>query len=85
MKAKPDDADGEAVPVPDQPFPTAPRNFRLLKVIKDQAMIEDATGIFVVRKGDVLPDRTKVATLEQRDGKWVLVTDAGAAFAAVED
>lgn len=70
--------------MPAQPFPSAPRNFRLLKVIKGQAMIEDATGIFVVRRGDVLPDRTKVASLEQRDGKWVLVTDAGAAFSAIE-
>jgi hypothetical protein len=70
--------------LPAQPFPAAPRNFRLLKVIKDQAMIEDATGIFVVRKGDVLPDRTKVAGLEQRDGEWVLVTDKGAAYRAVE-
>ena len=70
--------------LPAQPFPAAPRNFRLLKVIKDQAMIEDATGIYVVRKGDVLPDRTKVADLEQRDGKWVLVTDGGAAYSAVE-
>lgn len=70
--------------LPAQPFPAAPRNFRLLKVIKDQAMIEDATGIYVVRKGDVLPDRTKVADLEQRDGKWVLVTDGGTAYSAVE-
>ena len=72
-------------PLPAQPFPSAPRNFRLLKVIKGQAMIEDATGIFVVRKGDVLPDRTKVTNLEQRDGKWVLLTDAGATYVASEN
>lgn len=71
--------------LPAQPFPAAPRNFRLLKVIKDQAMIEDATGIYVVRKGDVLPDRTKVAGLERREGEWVLVTDSGAAYSAVEN
>lgn len=71
--------------LPAQPFPTAPRDFRLLKVIKDQAMIEDATGIYVVRKGDVLPDRTKVVNLEQRDGKWVLVNDAGTAYSAAEN
>lgn len=70
--------------LPEQPYPAAPRNFRLLKVIKGQAMIEDATGIYVVRKGDVLPDRTKVANLEQREGKWVLVTDSGAAYSAAE-
>lgn len=71
--------------LPAQPFPAAPRDFKLLKVIKDQAMIEDGTGIFVVRKGDVLPDRTKVADLEQRDGKWVLVTDGGATYVATEN
>lgn len=71
--------------LPAQPFPSAPRNFRLLKVIKGQAMIEDGTGIFVVRKGDVLPDRTKVANLEQRDGKWVLLTDGGNTYIATEN
>jgi len=71
--------------LPAQPFPSAPRNFRLLKVIKGQAMIEDGTGIFVVRKGDVLPDRTKVSDLEQRDGKWVLVTDGGNTYVATEN
>src|SRR3989338_5190051 len=38
--------------VPAQPFPAAPREFRLLKVINDQAMIEDVQGIYVGRKGD---------------------------------
>jgi hypothetical protein len=71
--------------LPAQPFPSAPRGFRLLKVIKDQAMIEDATGIYVVHKGDVLPDQTKVAGLEQRDGKWVLLTDSGIAYTAHEN
>jgi hypothetical protein len=71
--------------LPAQPFPTAPRGFRLLKVIKDQAMIEDATGIYVVHKGDVLPDRTKVAELEERNGKWVLVTDKGSTYSATDD
>jgi hypothetical protein len=70
--------------MPAQPFPAAARSFRLLKVIKGQAMIEDATGIYVVRRGDVLPDQTKVADLEQRDGKWVLVTDGGKTYAADE-
>jgi hypothetical protein len=70
--------------LPSQPFPTAPRNFRLLKVINDQAMIEDVTGIYVVRQGDVLPDRTKVARLEKRDGTWVLLTDGGAAYTVAE-
>lgn len=78
------ETDGEQV-MPAQPFPAAPRNFRLLKVIKDRAMIEDATGIYVVYKGDVLPDRTKVADLERRDGKWVMVTDGGTTYSAAEE
>lgn len=77
--------DDSAESLPAQPFPAAPRGFRLLKVIKGQAMIEDATGIYVVHKGDVLPDQTKVADLEQRDGKWVLVTDTGAAYSAIDN
>lgn len=70
--------------LPEQPYPSAPRKFRLLKVINGQAMIEDANGIFVVRKGDVLPDRTKVAVLEQRQGTWVLISDTGAAYSVIE-
>ena len=59
--------------------------FATIEDAKAQAMIEDATGIYVVRRGDVLPDRTKVASLEQRDGKWVLVNDAGTAYSAIEN
>lgn len=68
--------------VPAQPFPAAPRAFRLLHVIKDKAMIEDRTGIYVVHAGDTLPDLSKVASLEQRDGKWVIVTDKGTVYGA---
>lgn len=80
-----EDTDTSIESLPAQPFPAAPRGFRLLKVIKGQAMIEDATGIYVVHKGDVLPDQTKVADLEERDGKWVLVTDKGTTYSAAED
>jgi hypothetical protein len=79
------ETDDSTQSLPAQPFPAAPRGFRLLKVIKDQAMIEDATGIYVVHKGDVLPDQTKVADLEKRDGKWVLVTDKGTAYSAIDN
>jgi hypothetical protein len=78
------DGDSEQA-LPAQPFPAAPRVFRLLKVIKGQAMVEDATGIYVVHEGDVLPDQSKVANLEQRDGRWVLVTTTGVAYAAIEN
>jgi len=71
--------------IPDQPFPSGPRSFRLLHVVKGQAMIEDRTGIYVVRRGDSLPDLSKVASLEERDGKWVIVTDKGVVYASGEN
>jgi hypothetical protein len=39
-------------------------------------MIEDEDGLWVVQKGSTLPDASKVASIEKRDGVWVLVTDA---------
>jgi hypothetical protein len=33
--------------------------------------------MYLVRVGSILPDNSRVATLEQRDGKWVIVTSAG--------
>jgi hypothetical protein len=71
----------EEASIPAQPFPAAPRVFRLLHVVKGQAMIEDRTGIYVVREGDTLPDLSKVTSLEERDGKWVIVTDKGIVYA----
>ena len=72
--------DHQEASVPDQPFPSGPRVFRLLHVVKGQAMIEDRTGIYVVRQGDSLPDLSKVTSLEERDGKWVIVTDKGVVY-----
>src|SRR5690242_5111954 len=63
----------------DQPFPgDAPRkpNFNLIEVANGRAMIEDADGIWVVQVGSPLPNDSRVASIEQRDGKWVLVTSA---------
>ena len=37
-------------------------------------MIEDDAGLWVVQPGSMLPDSSRVAAIEQRDGKWVLVT-----------
>jgi len=77
--------DNREASIPDQPFPSAPRVFRLLHVVKGQAMIEDRTGIYVVRQGDSLPDLSKVTSLEERDGKWVIVTDKGTVYAPSEN
>ncbi|MBW3097375.1 flagellar protein [Pseudohoeflea sp. DP4N28-3] len=59
-----------------QPFP-AVRDFRLLHVANGRALIEDASGIFVVRQGSVLPDQSTLTAMEERQGRWVLVTSRG--------
>ncbi len=59
-----------------QPFP-GKSGFRLLHVANGRALIEDKAGMYLVRVGSILPDNSRVATLEQRDGKWVIVTSAG--------
>ena len=48
--------------------------FRLVHVANGRAMIEDDAGLWVVQAGSMLPDSSRVAGIEQRDGKWVLVT-----------
>ncbi len=59
-----------------QPFPGR-GGFRLMHVSNGRALIEDAAGMYMVRIGSILPDNSRLATLEQRDGKWVIVTSAG--------
>ncbi len=59
-----------------QPFP-GKSGFRLLHVANGRALIEDKAGMYLVRVGSILPDNSRVATLEQRDGKWVIVTSTG--------
>ncbi|EDQ34583.2 hypothetical protein HPDFL43_00260 [Hoeflea phototrophica DFL-43] len=61
---------------PDQSFPGQPR-YRLLHVANGRALIEDKSGMYVVRIGSVLPDNSRLATLEERDGNWVIVTSNG--------
>ena len=60
----------------DQPFP-ASSGFKLLHVANGRALIEDPSGMYVVRVGSVLPDESRLATIEQRDGKWVIGTSKG--------
>lgn len=71
--------DDEGTPTPglsEQPFPAAAEEFRLVYAANGRAMIEDDTGLYVVQPGSRLPDNSRVATIEQRDGNWVLVTTA---------
>ncbi|MDX3926387.1 MAG: flagellar protein [Shinella sp.] len=59
-----------------QPLPGA-AGFRLMHVANGRALIEDTSGMYIVRIGSVLPDNSRLATLEQRNGKWVIVTSNG--------
>lgn len=59
-----------------QPLPV-PTGFRLMHVANGRALIEDSSGMYIVRVGSILPDNSRLATLEQRDGKWVIVTSNG--------
>ncbi len=70
---------GEADTGLEQPFP-ASNSFRLMHVANGRALIEDKTGMYIVRVGAVLPDNSRLATLEERDGQWVLITSKGQVF-----
>lgn len=63
----------------EQPLP-APTGFRLMHVANGRALIEDASGMYIVRVGSILPDNSRLATLEQRDGEWVIITSNGDVF-----
>jgi len=68
--------DDKGPPAEDQPFP-GKSGFRLLHVANGRALIEDTSGMYVVRVGSILPDESRLATLEERDGKWVIITSKG--------
>lgn len=61
---------------PNSTFPGKPR-YKLLHVANGRALIEDKSGMYIVRIGSVLPDNSRLATLEKRDGQWVIVTSNG--------
>lgn len=72
---KDDGADDASPPgLAEQPFPAEIPQFKLVHVANGRAMIEDDTGLWIVQRGSVLPDSSKVEGIEQRDGKWALVT-----------
>lgn len=58
----------------EQPYPGPKIDFTLVHVANGRAMIQDNAGLWVVQRGSVLPDSSRVESIEQRDGKWVLVT-----------
>ncbi|WP_224543327.1 hypothetical protein [Mesorhizobium sp. CA16] len=67
----------DPAPAPgEQPFPAAASEFKMVHAANGRAMIEDDTGLWIVQRGSVLPDSSRVASIEQRGGKWVIVTSA---------
>ncbi|KRB19286.1 MULTISPECIES: hypothetical protein [Mesorhizobium] len=63
-----------AQPPGDQPFPADVAKFRMVHVANGRAMIEDDTGLWMVQRGSTLPDSSTVSSIEQRNGKWVMLT-----------
>ena len=73
----------DAVGVPgiaEQPFPGPKIEFKLVHIANGRAMIEDDAGVWIVQRGSPLPDSSRVASIEQRNGKWVLVTSREEVF-----
>lgn len=60
----------------DQEFPGTPQ-YQLLHVANGRALIEDSSGLYMVQVGSKLPDNSTLASMEERDGKWVIVTSEG--------
>jgi hypothetical protein len=65
----------------EQPFPVK-STFKLVHVAGGRALIEDESGMYVVRVGSPLPDNSRLATLEERDGGWVMITSNGDVYKA---
>ena len=59
-----------------QPFPYN-RRYRLLYVANDRALVEHASGIYIVKIGSVLPDNSKLTSIEKRKNGWALKTSTG--------
>ena len=75
---EPEEENAEGTPdLAEQPFPAPVASFRLVQIANGRAMLEDDTGLFIVEPGSMLPDSTRVKTIEQRDGRPVLVTESG--------
>ncbi|WP_214471935.1 hypothetical protein [Mesorhizobium sp. dw_380] len=60
----------------DQPFPADVAKFRMVHVANGRAMIEDDAGLWIVQRGSTLPDSSTVSSIEQRNGKWVMLTSS---------
>ncbi|MER9656362.1 hypothetical protein NKJ26_23195 [Mesorhizobium sp. M0152] len=68
--------DVNPIPPGEQPFPADVAKFRMVHVANGRAMIEDDSGLWIVQRGSTLPDSSTVSSIEQRNGKWVMLTSA---------
>lgn len=57
-----------------QPFPPDLVSYQLVHVANGRAMIMDDAGLWVVQPGSQLPDASRVASIEKRGNRWVIVT-----------
>ncbi|PST26113.1 flagellar protein [Mesorhizobium plurifarium] len=73
--------EGRDMGPPDQPFP-GKDSFKLIHVANGRALIGDPGGMYIVRIGSVLPDNSRLATFEERDGRWVMITSRGEVYEA---
>ncbi len=67
--------DATAISQPLPAFEAPP--FQLLHVNGGKALIQDSSGMYIVGVGGVLPDNSRVETIELRAGKWALITSKG--------
>ncbi|MCR4268348.1 hypothetical protein [Nitratireductor sp. ZSWI3] len=65
----------------DQPYPGDFRSFRLVDAANGRAMIEDEDGYWIVQRGSWLPDGSRVARIQRRQGTWEIVTTRDAVIA----
>ena len=77
-KGKERQSDHGAAPQ-DQPFP-GKASFRLLHVANGRALIEDSSGLYMLKVGSVLPDESKLTKIEKRDGEWLIESSSGAVY-----
>lgn len=74
LRAEGEARGNQAISATTQPFPVEEPFYRIIHVENGRAMVEDESGFWVVQRGSVLPDSSRVASIEERDGRWVVLT-----------
>ncbi|MGD0642709.1 MAG: hypothetical protein ABSC22_18370 [Roseiarcus sp.] len=57
---------------------SAPISYRIIAVEPGMAWLSDGPEIRVVKPGDVAPGLGRIASIEQREGRWLLIDESGA-------